>query len=68
MNEKTVTIQVLGGQPVVANNVSTVREAYNRLGLDGRYTVSVNGDPANMDDSLDEYSFVTFSPAVKGGV
>ena len=68
MNEKTVTIQVLGGQPVVANNIRTVRDAFNRLELAGNYTVSVNGDPANMDDILDEYSFVTFSPAVKGGV
>lgn len=68
MNEKTVTIQVLGGQPVVANNIRTVRDAFNKLELAGNYTVSVNGDPANMDDILDEYSFVTFSPAVKGGV
>lgn len=67
MNEQNVTIQVLGGAPVVAQNITTVQQAANFVGLAGNYTAMVNGEPANFGDALDPYSFVTFSPAVKGG-
>ena len=63
---KNVTIQVIGGQPVV-KEVATVGDALKALNLTGTYAATVNGDAANLTDSLDEYSFVMFAPSVKGG-
>lgn len=63
---KNVTAQALGGQPKVVE-ASTVKEAFDALGLTGNYTASINGDTAEMSDELEEYSFVTFAQAVKGG-
>lgn len=63
---KNVTVQVLGGQPKVVE-ADTVAEAMEAAGLSGTYTSTVNGDPASMDTDLDDYEFVSFSPAVKGG-
>ena len=63
---KNVTAQVLGGTPKVIE-AETVRDAYKELALDGSYTPTVNGEPAEMDDDLNDYEFVNFAPAVKGG-
>ena len=62
-----VTGQVLGGQPKAGIEADTVQDVYDALGLDGNFTATINGEPADMDDELDEYSFVSFSAAVKGG-
>lgn len=64
---KNITAQALGGQAKTME-ASTVRDAFNQLGLSGNYTASINGNPASMDDDLNEYEFVTFAQAVKGGV
>ena len=64
---KNVTGQILGGDPEAGIAADTVLEVFEALGLDGAYTATINGEPAEMEDSLDEYSFVCFSPAVKGG-
>jgi hypothetical protein len=64
---KNITAQVTGGQPKVIE-VSTVSEALTALGLTGNYTATVNGEGAEMSDSLSDYSFVTFAEAIKGGL
>ena len=64
---KKVTAQVLGGEAQILDCVDTVQEAFEELGLEGNYTATVNGDPADMDQELSDYEYVSFSPAVKGG-
>ncbi len=63
---KNITVETLGGTPKIIN-AETVRDAFNALGLSGNYTASVNGDAANMDDTLNDYEHVSFAQAVKGG-
>lgn len=63
---KNITAQVLGGSPKVIE-AETVQDAFNALGLNGNYTATINGDAAEMSDGLDDYSFVSFAQAVKGG-
>lgn len=63
-----VTAQALGSQAKVLSNVSTVADVKAQLGLDGNYTATVNGEPADMEDELDDYSFVSFTKSVKGGL
>lgn len=58
--------QVLGGQEKVLD-ANTVQDVYSALGLNGTYTATVNGEPAEMDTELNDYEFVSFAPAVKGG-
>jgi len=63
---ENITVQVIGGQPKVIQ-ADTVQEAYDALELDGNYTATVNGNPSDMDDDLNDYAFVSFSEKVKGG-
>lgn len=63
---RNVTAQVLGGQPKVTE-AADVQDAFNALELNGSYTATINGEPAEMSDVLDDFSFVSFAPAVKGG-
>lgn len=63
-----VTTQVLGGSAKVLQNVDTVQDVLDALELSGNsYTASINGEPAEMDSELNDYEFVTFAAAVKGG-
>ncbi len=64
---KNITAQVLGGSPKVIE-AATVKEAFEALGLNGNYTATINGDAAEMDEELSDYSFVSFAQAVKGGI
>lgn len=66
MSEK-ITAQALGGETVPNLEVATVQEAFDKLGLDGSYSATVNGEPADMEDEVEDYAFVSFSPSVKGG-
>jgi hypothetical protein len=61
-----VTIQVVGGQAKVAD-VSTVKEAAAIVGCETGHTALINGEPADMDESLSDYEFVSFSKAEKSG-
>jgi hypothetical protein len=63
---KNITAQALGGAPKVIE-ADTVSDAFNQLGLSGNYTASVNGDTAEMSQELNDYEFVSFAQAVKGG-
>lgn len=60
-----VTVQVTGAAPKVLDNVLTVADVKKQLGLES-YQATVNGDAAGNDVYLDDYSFVTLAPAVKG--
>lgn len=64
---KNVTAQVLGGEAIVLEGVETVGDALKELELEGNYTATVNGEPADMDQELEDYEFISFSSAVKGG-
>lgn len=64
---KNVTAQVLGGSAKVLE-VDTVQDAYNQLKLDGKYTATINGEPADLDEEVEDYAFISFSAAVKGGL
>lgn len=56
-----------GGSKQVLDGVNTVKDAFTALKLEGNYTAAINGDPADMDDSLDDGDVVSFAQAVKGG-
>ncbi len=60
--------KVVGGQDKVFNGLSRVQDVYNALELTGSYSVSVNGEAADMTDYLDDNSFVDFAEKVKGGL
>lgn len=62
---KNVTILVAGGTKKTVE-MDKVSEGLAALNLTGKYTASVNGNPADMDDSLSDFAFVTYSVAVKG--
>lgn len=65
---KKVTAQVLGGESQVLDCCSTVQDAYEDLELEGSYTATINGEPVDFDTELNDYEFLCFSPAVKGGL
>lgn len=62
-----VTGQVHGGANKLLENAETVQDVFSSLGLSGNYTVMINGEPAEMDDELEDFSFVSFTQSVKGG-
>lgn len=61
----TVIASVLGGNPVRmdANTVMDVKETLQLT----NHTASVNGEPANDGEELQDEDFVSLAPAVKGG-
>ena len=65
---KNITGQVLGGTAKANLEGDSVQDIYNKLALNGTYTASINGEPADMSDELEDYNFVSFAPAVKGGL
>lgn len=63
----TVTAVVLGGQPSVLNEVSSVQDIAERLNLPANHSVLVNGNNASYDTELSDYDFVSFGSKVEGG-
>jgi hypothetical protein len=61
-----VTAQVLGGEVKVLEDVDTVGEVKDLMGVSS-HTATVNGEPAEDDDALMDFEFVSLSPSVKGG-
>lgn len=59
---------VSGGRPETYEGVETPQELMDEMGLDGNFTVTVNGKPASMDAELSDYSQVKFTESVKGGI
>lgn len=64
---KNISVSVFGGAQKTALELNTVKDAYNALGLSGNYTATVNGDPADLNQELNDYEFVSFTQALKGG-
>lgn len=62
-----VAAQVLGGQVQILNDVEDICDVRKALKLDKGYVATVNGEPAETDQELNDYEQVTFAPAVKGG-
>lgn len=67
---KKVTGEIVGGKSEVMNDVETVADVAEKLGL-GRgaagYTAAINGNAAELGESLEDFNNVTFAPASKGG-
>ena len=61
--------QVLGGavKDLSGSRFETVGDVRKELGLSTGYTATVNGEPADDDQELNDYEFVAFAPSVKGG-
>jgi hypothetical protein len=62
-----VTVVELGGQPKVIQNVSSVKEAAEQLGIALDLTPTVNGKSATYDTSISDFAFISFGAKVKGG-
>lgn len=63
-----ITARVLGGGPQILEDVETVGDARKKLKLEKGYAATVNGEPAEDDQELEDYEQVCFAPAVKGGM
>lgn len=61
-----ITAKVVGGS-AKSVQASTVADAFEQLGLSGQHTAQINGQSANLSDSVQEGDFVTFTRSVKGG-
>ena len=61
----TVTTQVVGGKIQLKENVTTVAELKQILGLES-HQASVNGEPEDDSYALQDGEYVTFAPKVKG--
>lgn len=59
-----VNVQVIGGaiKQIEANTVGDVKTAMDA----GKYTATVNGEPAEDSYVLSDYEFVALAPQVKG--
>jgi hypothetical protein len=61
-----ITVQVLGGEAKVIDNVETIADVKRKLGVTN-HSASINGEAADDNDEVSDYSYVTLSPSVKGG-
>lgn len=64
---KKVVVRVSGGAQKTLDNVETVGEVKKEMGVDINYTATVNGDPADNDQELNDFEQVDLAPAAKGG-
>lgn len=62
-----VNAQVLGGATKTLDNVETVQDVMDKMGLSGSYTIKMNGETVEAGDSLEDYAFLSFGEKVKGG-
>ena len=65
---KKVTGEVVGGKSGVFDDVDTVGQVADKLGIGGGYTAAINGDTAEYEDEVEDYNNVTFAEASKGGI
>jgi predicted double-glycine peptidase len=63
---KKVTVQAIGGEAKLLEDAETVADAKRAVDLP-TYTATVNGNPAQDDEELDDFAFVSLAPPVKGG-
>ncbi len=64
---KNVQAQVAGGEIKQYRGVDEVSDLREKIGLGKDHTATINGEPAADGDELNDYDFVSFAPAVKGG-
>lgn len=64
---KNVQVQVAGGAIKTVNNVDTIEEVRAKLNLDEQHVATINGEPADDDDDVEDYQFIAFAPKVNGG-
>jgi len=64
---RNITAQAVGGQPKTFTNeeMNTVGDVKAALELES-YQATVNGEPADDDQELNDYEFVSLAPKVKG--
>lgn len=58
---------VLGGNPKKLDNVETVQDVVDAMGVTN-VTASINGEPVSLDTELQDNDYVSLSQAVKGGL
>lgn len=58
--------QVAGGDVQANQSASTVGELAKKVGAEG-YVATVNGEPADNNQELNDYEFVSFAKPVKAG-
>jgi len=61
-----VTVQVLGASPQILDGVNSVADIKQRLNV-AHYAANINGRGADDTQQLQDFSYVTLSPQVKGG-
>lgn len=62
-----VTVQVIGAEPKVVENTSTVAEALRKAGVDSKkYTIMMNGDAAEPADEVTDFAYISLTEKVKG--
>lgn len=60
---------VIGADKQVFDGVDTVADVKKKLGIEGQtFAATVNGEPAEDSDEVNEGDYVTFARAVKGGL
>ncbi len=64
---KNVTVQIVGGESKVVNDVNTVSDCAKLIGATEGYTGAINGESAEFSEEVEDYNNVTFSKASKGG-
>lgn len=62
-----VTGHVLGGQPKILDGMNTVADVKKALNVGAGYEATVQGEPSDDNEPLNDYDHVSFAPAVKGG-
>lgn len=65
---KNITASAQGSDAPKVIAVGSVKDARENLGLAANYKATVNGEPQDDSYILDDYAFVTFAAAVKGGL
>lgn len=63
---KNLQAQVAGGNVQTNKSAATVAELAKQVGAEG-YIATVNGEPADLDQELNDYEFVAFAKPVKAG-
>lgn len=63
-----INAQILGGSIRVVDGVETVGDVMKELDITGKYTIAVNGSPAQAHEALPKTGrvLVTFAEQVKG--
>lgn len=60
--------QVVGGEKIVCDGVSTVGDVRRKMNVSSEYTATVNGDNASDSSYVSRGAYVAFSRKVKGGL